>query len=112
MKLWDMLDKSVYYAETWIFVTNCYDQNMPIFKGCVDEARRDADDVWDYLMCDVEIFDTTNGVLLIKVRDSNYESRLESHYLFSERWKTDKAHRPWRYSSEIDQELREEQDNK
>ena len=33
MVLYEMLDKAKYYQKVWIFKTNAYDQNMPIFKG-------------------------------------------------------------------------------
>lgn len=104
LKLYDMLKASVYFAECRIYLTNCYDQNMPLFDGFVEDARHD-EDVWDYLMCEVEVFDTTKGVLLIKVRNDWYEDRFEKLYVFSDRWKEDKEHRPWRSSAEIDTDI-------
>ena len=103
MTLWDMLDKTKYYQKVWIFETNAYDQNMPIFKGTVDEARRDADRVWDYLMCEVENYDCEGGLLDIRVRDKYYDERLEGHYsVCSDSWGDAIETRPWRFSCEID----------
>lgn len=104
MTLWDMLDKTKYYQKVWIFETNAYDQNMPIFKGTVDEARRDADMVWDYLMDEVEIYDCEGGILDIRVRTQYYDDRFEGRYSSSDRWGESIDERPWRWSVEIDTE--------
>lgn len=77
MTLYDMLDKTKYYQQVWIFETNAYDQNMPLFKGTVQDARRDTDRVWDYLMCAVDTYDCEGGLLDIRVRDEYYDERLE-----------------------------------
>lgn len=103
MTLWDMLDKTKYYQKVWIFETNAYDQNMPLFKGTVQDARRDADRVWGYLMCEVETYDCEGGLLDIRVCDKYYNERLEGHYsISSDRWGDEIEKRPWRFSSEID----------
>ena len=104
MTLWDMLDKTLYYQNVWIFETNSYDQNMPLFKGTVQDARQDTERVWDYLMCEVDHYECTNGILDVRVRDKYYSERLEEHYTFSDRWGKEKEKRPWRHSFEIDQE--------
>lgn len=44
----------MYFQKVWIFETNAYDQNMPIYKGNVQGAREEGDLVWDYLPCEVE----------------------------------------------------------
>lgn len=106
MILWDMLDKTLYSQKVWIFECNTYDQNMPLFKGTVQDARQDTDHVWDYLMCEVNHYECTDGVLDIRVRDKHYEEWLEGHYTFSDRWGEKKEQRPWRHSFEIDWEKR------
>ena len=95
MTLYEMLDKTKYYQEVWIFENNAYDQNMLLFEGTVVGARSD-DVVWDWLMCEVETYDCTTGLLDIRVRDGRYEERLETHYNIVE------GTRPWLYSAEID----------
>ena len=80
---------------------------MPLFKGTDQDARLDADLVWDYLMCEVETYDCGGGLLDIRVRDKYYNERLEGHYsISSDRWGDAIEKRPWRFSSEIDMEKR------
>ena len=108
MKLWDMLDKAMYYQKVWIFETNAYDQNMPLYKGNVQGAREEGNLVWDWLPCEVENYAYSDGILDIRVRDKHYEERLEGHYsIASEHWGDHMEKRPWRYSSEIEWEKRE-----
>lgn len=109
MTLYEMLDKTKYYQQVWIYMNNAYDQNMPLFIGIADDARRDADILWDYLMCEVEMYYCVGGILAILVRDNTYNERLETHYTNSDRWGIKKETRPWRYSSEIDAELMEKE---
>jgi hypothetical protein len=108
MKLWDMLDKAMYFQKVWIFETNAYDQNMPIYKGNVQGAREEGDLVWDYLPCEVENYACSDGILDIRVRNDYYNERIEGHYSISaENWGKSKEQRPWRHSIEIEQEKRE-----
>lgn len=106
MTLYEMLDKTKYYQEVWIFENNIFDQNMPIFKGTVQEARSDADMTWDYLMCEVEMYDCTTGILDIRVRNEYYNERLEGHYITSGKWDDERGKRRWLWSAEIDADLR------
>ena len=107
MKLYDMLDKAMCDQEVWIFESNAYDQNMPLFKGSISEARVDQDQiVWDYLMCEVEGYDCSDNILDIRVKDKYYEERLEGHYGRSDKWGKNKGERPWLYSIEIQEEKR------
>ena len=81
--------------------------DMPLFKGTVQDARQDTDRVWYYLMCEVDHYECTNGILDIRVRDEYYSERLEGHYsISSDRWGESKDKRPWRHSFEIDKEKR------
>ena len=104
MKLYDMLDNALYFQEVWIFEHNAYDQNMPLFKGTVNDARQDVENVWNYLMCEVEFFDCSCEILDIRVRNEQFEERFESHYFGSDRWGEKKEERPWRHSIEISQD--------
>lgn len=109
MTLYEMLDCTKYYQEVWIFEHNTYDQNMPIFKGMVEEARGDTERTWMYLMCQVDHYDCATGILMIMVKDEYYEERLESHYgvMFDE-WGSERSERPWLHSAEIYEDLRKE----
>lgn len=103
MTLYEMLDKTLYYQTVWIFEHNAYDQNMPLFKGTVNDARKDTENVWDYLMCEVDHYEITNSILDIRVRDEYYEERLEGHYSFcAKKWGRDRKDRPWLHSVEIE----------
>lgn len=103
MTLYEMLDRTTYYQTVWIFESNTYDQNMPKFKGTVNDARAD-EEVWDYLMCEVEVYYCENGILDIRVRDEYYNERLEGHYSFGDQWGREKEKRPWLHSAEIGME--------
>ena len=106
LTLYEMLDRAMAHQKVWIYENNAYDQNMPLFQGTVNDARIEPElRVWDFLMCEVEFYDCSHGILDIRVKGTNYDKRLEDHYLFSDRWdKYDKSKRPWRYSIEIEEE--------
>lgn len=89
MTLYEMLDRTTAVQDVWIFETNTYDQNMPLFKGRVEDARVDRDSlVWSYLMCEVEYYDCSYGILDIRLKDEYYNFHLEDHYLSSGKWGT------------------------
>lgn len=107
MTLYDMLDNTIYDQKVWVYANNAYDQNMLLFKGTVNDARRD-EDVWVYLMHDVEVYYYVAGKLIILVRNQDYEERLEKQYSCSDKWGRDKKDRPWRWTQEIDEEAEED----
>lgn len=106
MTLYEMLDRAMAHQTVWIFEHNAYDQNMPLFKGTVNDARIDKElVVWDYLMCQVDHYDCSNNILDIRVKDEYFDQRLEGHYLASsQHWGKSKNERPWRWSIEISEE--------
>ena len=108
MTLYEMLDKTLYFQTVWIFEHNTYDQNMPLFKGSVSDARSDTENVWNYLMCEVDHYECINGILDIRVRDEYYEMRFEegNYTLSSEHWGRERCKRPWLHSSEIESDKR------
>lgn len=59
------------------------------------------------LLCGVDHFECSTGILIILVKTEHYEKRMEDHYLFSEKWGEEKNKRPWRHSAEIAEELRD-----
>lgn len=78
MTLYEMLDRAMAHQKVWIFETNTYDQNMPLFKGTVNDARIEPElRVWDFLMCEVEFYHCSHGILDIRVKDTNYDKRLK-----------------------------------
>lgn len=106
MTLYEMLDVTLYHQEVWIYEINIYGQNMPVFKGTVNEARCNEEKVWFYLMCKVEHYECNTGILLIKVKNEYYEKRLETQYSNSDKWGTKENERPWKHDIEIIMELR------
>lgn len=104
MTLWEMLDRTKYWQKVLIYETNSRGQNMPVFCGLVNEARRDGDNVWDYLPCEVELFDCSTGILDIRVRTENYDRPFEEFYSNSDNWGKEKSKRPWRWEIEIEEE--------
>lgn len=96
--LYDMLDRTVYYQKVLILENNVFDQNMPLYYGNVDGARSD-EIIWDWLTKEVDLYEYSEGVLVISVKDENYEEHLEDHYLGSDRWTKDT--RPWLFGCEI-----------
>lgn len=84
MKLWDILEASQYMQIFSIYVTNVYDQNIPVARGTLSEMQYyDLDDgeLFCRLMDDVEYFHITKkGVMVLFIRDKHYEERAESQY--------------------------------
>lgn len=104
--LYEMLDVTLYYQTVCVYEINAYDQNMPLFKGTIDEARTD-DNVWIFLMNEIDQYYICDPkALVIKVKSKHYNDRFEEHYSFSEKWGKDISQRPWRYSIEIDSEVK------
>ena len=105
MTLYEMLDVTLYDQQVWVYETNVFGQNMPIFKGTVSEARRDEENARNYLMCEIEHYECSTGILLIKVKNEYYEKQLETQYSGSYKWGTKENERPWKHDIEIQFEL-------
>lgn len=106
MTLYEMLDATHCCQPVCIYETNAYEQNMPLFKGTIDEARTD-DTVWNALINEVEQYHIcVPNILVIKVKSKRYDNHFEEHYSSSEKWGKDISQRPWRYSIEIDHETK------
>lgn len=100
MTLYEMLDRTIYYQKIAIFECNAYGQNMPLYRGDIQNARRD-EELWSWLMETVEMYEyyQAPNCLVIKVRDERYDERLEKHYLWSDKWTEE--NRPWLHDIEI-----------
>ena len=62
MTLYEMLDITLYTQPVWIYAENDYRQNMPVYKGTVNGARQDTNNVWVVLMEDVIHYECDLGV--------------------------------------------------
>lgn len=105
MTLYEFWNCTLYYQPMHIYLTNAYDQNMPIFNGSRVEwsHRKDDDDLYWHLMDTVEHWEVTpKGNILVKLRDDTYEQRMEEQYTSSEKWGRDISERPWRHSIELE----------
>ena len=98
MILYEMLDLTIYYQKVLILENNVLDQNMPLYYGNVDGARAD-ETIWDWLTKEVELYEYSEGVLVISVKDEHYEEHLEDHYPSSYLWT--EVRRPWLFGCEI-----------
>ena len=100
MTLYEMVNKTKYHLPVWIYETNDYDQNIPLFKGTVEEAREEGDLIWDYLMYQVDGFDYEYGILDIRVITERHTELFrptpDKH--------TIKSKRNWHHSYEIEEE--------
>lgn len=103
MTLWEMLDRTLYYGRVLIYSRNAYDQCVPIFRGKVQDAREEGNQVWDYLPYEVDQWICGKGATLIYVKHYDYENRLEKCYSNSDKWT--EAKRPYRRSYEVEREL-------
>lgn len=106
MTLYDILRVTRYWQRFCCYVTNAYDQNVPIGFGTrrelLDEEQND--ELFDYLMCNVDsITVTKDKALLIRVRDEHFNQRLEEQYECTGGWKvSDPKTRPFKFSNEME----------
>lgn len=107
MTLYEMLSKTTFDQEVWIYLNNNYGQCMPIFCGEIEEARADTDGTWMHLMDEVDHYEYESGILLILTKDESFNDRMEKHYS-SANWGKGKKERPWRNLYEIQQDIKDE----
>lgn len=105
MTLWDMLNVCQCYQEFDVYEGNDYDQNIIVASGTADELRTEIE-IFDHLMDEVVSYSVEpDGVIVILLRNENYEKRAEEQYFESYVKKWDRFNpetRPWRHSIEID----------
>lgn len=106
MTLYEFWNSTLYYQKMFIYETNAYDQNMPLWKGSRQEWYEDIqndDNLYWHLMDEVDHWEVTpKGNVLVKIKNDTYEQRMEEHYLFSDKWGKEKEKRPWRHSIELE----------
>lgn len=107
MTLWDILSVTTYYQKFLVYVTNNYDQNIPVGKGdrseLLDEDKNE--ELFWHLQDEIDhISLTSKGEIVVRVRDKNYLKRAEELYSESyvKRWDNLKLEtRPWLHSAEL-----------
>ena len=108
MTLYDIVSKAQYTQVFSIYLTNIYDQNIPIVRGTKSEMiSMDADNFFDHLMCDVEYFNVTNkGVMVVFISDEHFEERASIRYSdeYVKRWDNlNPKTRPWLHGFETEE---------
>jgi hypothetical protein len=94
-----MLNDTLFYQKTRIYYCDCFGRYIPIFKGKVNNARGDVDEVWSHLKDDIDIYFCKNDTLIIFTKDEYYEVGLDKRYANSSQW--NEKNRPYKKYSEI-----------
>ena len=107
MKLWDLLKVAQFSQKFNIYVTNIYDQNLPIGNGTRAELMaqeqletygKDEFLVFDHLQDTVDLYFIKGDTLVVFVFNEQYEERLEDQYdsKYVKKWDLqDKSSRPF-----------------
>ena len=112
MTLYDIVSKAQYMQVFSIYLTNAYDQNIPIARGTRNEmigldAEENDENFFNHLMCQVEYYHITeNGVMVIFIRDEHFEEQASYNYSdeYVKRWdKFNPKTRPWLHGIETEE---------
>jgi hypothetical protein len=112
MTLYDIVSKAQYMQVFSIYLTNVYDQNIPIARGTRSEmlgldVDENEESFFQHLMCEVEYFHITDkGVIVVFIRDDHFEERASYNYsdAYVKKWKnTDPKTRPWLHGIETEE---------
>lgn len=112
MTLYDIVSKAQYMQVFSIYLTNVYDQNIPIARGTRNEmigldAEENDEDFFNHLICQVEYYHITeNGVMVIFIRDEHFEEQASYNYSdeYVKRWdRFNPKTRPWLYGIETEE---------
>lgn len=114
MKLWDLLSVAQFNQQFDVYVTNIYDQNLPIGKGTRAELMaqeelqtfgKDEFLVFDHLQDEVDRYIVIGSVMIVLVKDMYYEDYVENQYnkSYVNTWKLEDVNsRPYLTSWEIE----------
>lgn len=111
MTLYDILHASQYDQVFSIYVTNVYGQNIPIARGTrpdmiSSDVEDNDEDLFEHLMNEVSYFSIKHGIMIIFLKDENYERRVEDQYSAEavKRWdRRDPKSRPWLHDIETEE---------
>ena len=115
MTLYDIVAAAQYAQLFSIYLTNDYDQNIPIARGTrADMMENDEDneeDFFNHLMCEVVYYHITkDGVMVVFIKDENYERNASYNYSedYVKRWNyRDPETRPWLWGIETEEYTKE-----
>ena len=112
MTLYDLVAKAQYMQVFSIYLTNIYDQNIPITRGTRSkmiamDAEENEEDFFRHLMCEVEYFHITDKrVMGVFIRDEHFEENVSYNYSdeYIKRWDAhDPTTRPWLHGIETEE---------
>ena len=112
MTLYDIVSKAQYMQVFSIYLTNAYDQNIPIARGTRREMvwldeKENEEDFFNHLMCQVEYFHITEKrVMVVFIRDEHFEEQASYNYSdeYVKRWdKFNPKTRPWLHGIETEE---------
>jgi hypothetical protein len=110
--LYDLVSKAQYMQVFSIYLTNAYDQNIPIARGTRTEmiamdAEENEEDFFRHLMCEVEYFHITDKrIMVVFIRDEHFEDRASYNYSdeYVKRWDNfNPKTRPWLHGIETEE---------
>ena len=119
MKLWDLLSVAQFSQQFDVYVTNIYDQNLPIGKGtraelmAQEELQTFGDDeflIFDHLQDEVDRYMIIGSVMVVLVKDKYYEDYVENQYdeRYVKTWKREDINsRPYLTSWEVEKRNRD-----
>lgn len=112
MTLYDIVSKAQYMQVFSIYLTNAYDQNIPIARGTRNEmieldVNENEEKFFNHLMCQVEYFHITEkAVMVIFIKDEHFDEEVSYKYSdeYVERWdEYDPKTRPWLHGFETEE---------
>lgn len=108
MNLCELLQKTKYSQKFYCYVTNNYDQNLPIGTGTRIELLNEEinDELFWHLLDEVDMITVSrDGSLVIRTVDKHFNERLEEQYepSYTEKWDIlDPSSRPYKTSIEME----------
>lgn len=115
MTLYDIVAAAQYAQLFSIYLTNDYDQNIPIARGTrsdmIENDEDNEEDFFNHLMCEVVYYHITKyGVMVVFIKDENYERNASYNYSedYVKRWNyCDPESRPWLWGIETEEYTKE-----
>lgn len=108
LDLWQVSTNSQMYH---VYITNNYDQNLPVYHGTIVDLCMDDEyggEWFDSLDLEIEVFYVCkNGDIQVQLKDEHFFERVEdwwtSNKSITDKWDDlNPETRPWRYSLETE----------
>lgn len=108
MTLCELLQKTQYDQKFYCYVTNEFNQNLPIGEGTRSELLNEEinDDLFFHLLDEIDLITIAyDGALVVRTVDKYYKTPLQEQFdkKYVEKWNTlDKSSRPFKFSCELE----------